>query len=252
MANEWHYTLNGQQAATPISTAQLKQLAASGQLQPNDMVWQEGMTGWMPASSIKGLFPPGRVAAEPAPALLDDRAGRRPQRPAGPPREWQDMHPLVVLVLTVCTFGIFGLVYSFKVCLDYGRTRKRETDGAARPLGRVRHPLWVLLWSYLSCGFYFYYWIYRILVECGDYSGKKDGRPQTELSLMLLCPPYAVYLIVFRVPEVIRRCQTLAGLPETHSLTQAGLFLNPCLFLGLPFLAMMYQEALNQIWFNAP
>ena len=61
MANEWHFTLNGQPADSPVSAAQLKQLAGAGQLQPTDMVWQEGMTAWAPASSIKGLFPPAKV-----------------------------------------------------------------------------------------------------------------------------------------------------------------------------------------------
>jgi peptidyl-prolyl cis-trans isomerase B (cyclophilin B) len=64
--NEWHYTLNGQQAATPVSATQLKQLATSGQLKPTDRVWQDGMLDWVPASALKGLFPSGKSKGKPA------------------------------------------------------------------------------------------------------------------------------------------------------------------------------------------
>jgi hypothetical protein len=56
MADEWYYTNQGQQKG-PVSTADLKQLAASNQLQPTDLVWREGLAGWVPARSAKGLFP---------------------------------------------------------------------------------------------------------------------------------------------------------------------------------------------------
>jgi len=55
MANEWHYTKNGQRFG-PVSGQQLKELAAKGQLGPNDLVWKEGMKQWLPASKVKGLL----------------------------------------------------------------------------------------------------------------------------------------------------------------------------------------------------
>jgi len=55
MTREWHYSKGGQQHG-PISHDELKALAESGQLQPGDLVWKEGMDGWLPASKVKGLF----------------------------------------------------------------------------------------------------------------------------------------------------------------------------------------------------
>ena len=54
--SQWYFSKNNQQQG-PVSAEQLKQLAASGQLQPTDMVWKEGMGQWAEARKLKGLFP---------------------------------------------------------------------------------------------------------------------------------------------------------------------------------------------------
>jgi hypothetical protein len=256
MANEWHYTLNGQPAATPVNATQLKQLATSGQLKPTDLVWQDGMLEWAPAGSIKGLFPTSQSLGDSAvvPPTSSARAttGRKTVK-IRPPFDWTDLHPVVVLVLTVLTGGIFGLIYCHKVCQAFtARTPQRKLDTAGRTLGRVRHPLAVLVLSYLTVGIYFCYWAARALGECSEFLGRKDIRPRSELTLMLLFPPYALYVAVFLLPDAIRRAQTLAGVPEAQSLRLAVFFLNPCLFVVLPVLGMISQDALNQTWLTSP
>lgn len=56
MAQEWYYAKDGDRHG-PIASKQLKALAASGDLQPTDLVWTEGRNEWKPASAVKGLFP---------------------------------------------------------------------------------------------------------------------------------------------------------------------------------------------------
>jgi cyclophilin family peptidyl-prolyl cis-trans isomerase len=56
MAQEWYYRENGQQHG-PVTGAELKQLAAAGQLKPDDKVKREGKADWLLASQVKGLFP---------------------------------------------------------------------------------------------------------------------------------------------------------------------------------------------------
>jgi hypothetical protein len=66
---DWYYAKNGQQQG-PISPAELKKLVASGEIGPTDLVFQEGGTQWVEASSVKGLFPPAgtnKPAPTPAP-----------------------------------------------------------------------------------------------------------------------------------------------------------------------------------------
>jgi DNA-binding beta-propeller fold protein YncE len=52
----WYVTKNGQQLG-PYSSRQLKELANSGQLEPNDLIWTEGLQEWILARTIKQLFP---------------------------------------------------------------------------------------------------------------------------------------------------------------------------------------------------
>lgn len=56
MAEHWHYSLNGQKPEIG-SLDQLKQLVASGQLKPTDMVWCQGTENWRKASTVPELFP---------------------------------------------------------------------------------------------------------------------------------------------------------------------------------------------------
>lgn len=52
----WHYSRAGEKLG-PITAAQLKELATTNLLAPDDLVWREDMKEWRKASSVKGLFP---------------------------------------------------------------------------------------------------------------------------------------------------------------------------------------------------
>ena len=55
MNEQWYYTSAGKQSG-PVSGPELKRMASSGHLSPDDMVWKEGMPNWVPAAKLKGLF----------------------------------------------------------------------------------------------------------------------------------------------------------------------------------------------------
>ena len=55
MGQEWHYSKDGKRAG-PISASELKRLASTGEIQPSDQIWKQGMKEWVSASSVKGLF----------------------------------------------------------------------------------------------------------------------------------------------------------------------------------------------------
>ncbi len=71
----WYYARGGERHG-PFTTAQLKQLAQTGELQPTDSVWKEGMPTWRPASDVKGLFsatqPKAKNGPPPLPTLAEN------------------------------------------------------------------------------------------------------------------------------------------------------------------------------------
>jgi GYF domain 2 len=75
VAAEWHVSIDGSQIG-PVPVEKIRSLAVSGQLKPTDHIWKEGMPDWVPASSIKGLFPQQsptaiRPVAPPPPGRID-------------------------------------------------------------------------------------------------------------------------------------------------------------------------------------
>lgn len=67
MANEWYYE-NGGNRHGPVAPSALKQLADSGDIRPETLVWREGMPQWAQARAVKGLFTGNAPAPPPAPA----------------------------------------------------------------------------------------------------------------------------------------------------------------------------------------
>ena len=55
MIKSWYYIKDGNKHGPALET-ELKLMALSGALLPNDLVWSFGMAGWVPAHSIKPLF----------------------------------------------------------------------------------------------------------------------------------------------------------------------------------------------------
>jgi hypothetical protein len=66
MADAWFYLVQGTQSG-PVDAARLRQMAASGELQPDSMLWKEGLAEWIPASRLNGLFAATTVRPPPPP-----------------------------------------------------------------------------------------------------------------------------------------------------------------------------------------
>lgn len=55
MAEQWFYERNGVKSG-PVSLGDLRRLAASGGLSPEDLIWKHGMFAWAAAGTMKALF----------------------------------------------------------------------------------------------------------------------------------------------------------------------------------------------------
>jgi len=95
----WWYTKSGERLG-PHTSDELKVLAANGRLAPTDMVWKEGLTDWLQASSIKGLFA-GDGSSVPPPL----QTGAQANTPPATPKANRKMH--VVTKVAVWIAGIF-------------------------------------------------------------------------------------------------------------------------------------------------
>jgi hypothetical protein len=60
-----YYYVRNHERFGPVTSDQLKELAASGELRPDDLLWKAGMEKAEPAARFKGLFPQGPPAAGP-------------------------------------------------------------------------------------------------------------------------------------------------------------------------------------------
>jgi hypothetical protein len=79
---QWYYARNDKQHG-PVTAADLKQLAASGQLHAVDLIWREGMEEWTPAGRLKGLFPDARPGVGAGYGIAAQPAGASPAGPSG-------------------------------------------------------------------------------------------------------------------------------------------------------------------------
>ena len=66
MAGQWYVARNRKKDG-PYSTAQLRQMAAEGQLLPADMVLEDGTAQWVPAAQVEAIFPAAGITPAPPP-----------------------------------------------------------------------------------------------------------------------------------------------------------------------------------------
>ena len=103
---DWHYINADHQQVGPVTATELKALAANGAIQPHDFVWREGLTDWVKASQLKGLFSATAPPETPSPVL------------AMPPQP-QPVHPFEVADYTtdVATWTYAGFWKRFAAFL---------------------------------------------------------------------------------------------------------------------------------------
>lgn len=90
MGRRWYYAKSGGRHG-PVSDSELKALAGRGELQPDDLVWTDGLAEWRPARRVNGLFP--SAPAEPPPLTAAPLPGTATARRvvARPVEEPQDL-----------------------------------------------------------------------------------------------------------------------------------------------------------------
>ncbi len=162
----WWYEQDGRQAG-PVTAAAIARLVVEGRLGPGHRVWRDGMATWEPLSSVAELAPAlaaGRPPPSPPPLSAPPPAwggqppswgapapaGARPATPLpGPaPRgeggpgtsALEEISPGAVVILSILTFGIYGLV-------KFHQTGKGYEALAGRPSAFSRN-----FWLFVGLG----------------------------------------------------------------------------------------------------
>ena len=136
MANgEWYYARGNQQQG-PVALQALQDLLRTGQLQPNDLVWKQGMPNWVAASQVPEIYGQPRQAAAPAaaappyappgyaaPGQYPAQAAPSPygqvqpgyQAPVGQTVPNYLVQSILVTLFCCLPFGIVSIVYAAQV-----------------------------------------------------------------------------------------------------------------------------------------
>lgn len=108
---EWYYA-KGNDKHGPVSSKQLKQLARTGELLPNDLVWKEGAPDWKPAKLLNGLFPETKQAPKPplppTPPALPPTIQTDSSTPSKSSEKWYQ-HPATIVISLLFCFPV-GLI----------------------------------------------------------------------------------------------------------------------------------------------
>ena len=118
-------------------------------------------------------------------------------------------------------------------------------------IGDRREPGLVLIFSILTCGIYYYWWVYRVSGEVQDFLGEPDTPPFVELLLAVLTCGLYLFYWDWKMAEKIARMQERVGIPPTNNallyLVLNVLGAGPVYGLGL-LVPAIEQGHLNDVW----
>jgi len=107
---QWYYR-KGNVRSGPINNAELKRKAAAGEILPTDLVRMVGLTEWVPASRVKGLFPAPALPEQKTPPSAFQSSQQSQTLPPQPtiPDPHAVADPFAVFALPGTTDGGFDL-----------------------------------------------------------------------------------------------------------------------------------------------
>lgn len=100
----WYYA-RGESEQGPISSAQIKALAATGALRRDDLVWKEGMENWLPANEVDELFPNGKKKTKEAAKEVASGTKENSKPTPRPTISRPASHPDLDMTQVICSVG---------------------------------------------------------------------------------------------------------------------------------------------------
>lgn len=124
----WYFGENGQQNG-PVDDAGIRQAMAAGQLNPQTLVWREGMPNWLPLAQVPELFSPDPAAFPPGSPYPPPYAGgyAPPYGSMAPPTSGLAIASMVcgIVAPCLCYFAIVAAIPAV-ICGHLAMARIRE------------------------------------------------------------------------------------------------------------------------------
>lgn len=110
--------------------------------------------------------------------------------------------------------------------------------------GKTRSVLEVVIYSFITCGIYSFYWVYKFAQELKFYLDDPECNPGLDLFLSIICFPYFFYWF-YKYNKKLNAAQERAGLP-----VEDNTVLNVILAIfGLWIVSIaIMQNTANRIW----
>ena len=118
-------------------------------------------------------------------------------------------------------------------------------------IGTRREPVLFIVFSIITCGLYYLYFIYKVSEEVAEFQGRSDYSPAVEVLLTIVTCSLWNYYWDYRMGKRLAEMSASVGLPATD---------NSFLFIALNLLGagpvagvgmingLIQQDSLNRIW----
>lgn len=126
----WYYSKNGTQQG-PLSQEELLQKKQSGEVQPSDLVWRQGMSDWVALSQVAELSGTASPSLSASPTPAASQSYVTSTAPVGKIDNylWQS---IVATVVCCMPFGVVAIVHAAKVDGLVARGAYAEAQAAAK------------------------------------------------------------------------------------------------------------------------
>mgnify|MGYP002621562760 CR=1 FL=1 len=150
---QWYYARDDQPMG-PVSQSELRELAEAGELQPDDLLWREGMEEWTTAINLRGLFSQqsdSKAEVGSPVSVRDPDASTTPAKPAVRRSTHARLHSLLrttqTILWTTCVLVVLaGMVMFTRAFL------RAENPGEETAAGAVFATFFIAAYVLAQCG----------------------------------------------------------------------------------------------------
>jgi hypothetical protein len=124
--------------------------------------------------------------------------------------------------------------------------QQRPGGGGVSAIGEKRDPVMVLVYTFLTCGIYLYFWLHATSTDFKNaLGGREDINPTLDVVLSIFtCGLYFIYLL-YKYPQLILELQDRTSQPR-NDISTISIVLG---IVGLGIVSIfMIQTELNKVW----